>query len=67
MPNFIITEYDTIISVYRVNANDRQDAINKIANGDLTIRAICRANGFKKDEAKKKYRAREIINGKEKK
>lgn len=67
MPNYIITEYDTIVSTYRINnAIDKQDAINKIANGDLIQRAVYRANGFKKDEVKKKYKAREIINGKKK-
>lgn len=66
MPNYIITEYDTIVSTYRIVAIDKQDAINKIANGDLIQRAVYRANGRKKDRVKKKYIAREIINGKKK-
>lgn len=66
MPNFKVTEYDTIVSTYRICAINKREAINKIANGDIITRAGYRANGFKKDEVKKKYRAREIINGKKK-
>lgn len=64
MPNYKVTEYDTIVSTYRISAINKREAINKIANGDLVTRAGYRANGFKRDEVKKKYRAREIINGK---
>lgn len=66
MPNYKVTEYDTVISTYRIVAINKQDAINKIANGDIITRAAYRSNGFKKQEDKKKYRAREIINGKAK-
>jgi len=66
MPNFIITEYDTMVSVYKVNAIDKQDAINKIAKGDIITRAEYRANGFKKEEKQIRYDVEEINNGKEK-
>lgn len=65
MPNFKVTEFDTIVSIYKVNAIDKQDAINKIANGDLITRLKYNTNYFSKSNCKKKYRAREIINGKD--
>lgn len=67
MPNYIITEYDIVISTYKVNnVDNKQIAIDKIARGDLIQRAIYRANGFKKQVDKKKYKAKEIANGKTK-
>ena len=66
MPNYKVTEYDTIISTFRLNAANKQDAINKIAKGDMITRATYRANGFKNQRDRKKYSARGIINGKKK-
>lgn len=64
MPNFLVTEYDTIVSEYRIEAKDRDIAIKKIANGDLITRAIYRAKAFIKDKTRRWYEAEEIDNEK---
>jgi len=67
MPNYIVTEYDTMVSVYKVNAIDKQDAINKIANGDYVKRASLRSKAILKEKTRRWYEAEEIGNGEEEK
>lgn len=66
MPKFIITEYDTIVSEYRIEAKDRDTAIDKIANGDIVKRGIHRSKSILKDKTRRWYKAEEIKYEKEK-
>jgi len=65
MANYKVTEYDITISYYKVNAFDKQDAITKLTHCDLATKLGYCAK--KIDAIKKKYIAKEIINGKERK
>ena len=40
MPKFKVLEFETILTVYKIGAGDRGEAIKKIEMGDLTTRVL---------------------------